>query len=457
MENEQNKNQHGYDLYNEIIENWGYAYQDEQTGEVYYHPTSYAEVQIALDNVKKIEELAIDDEELISLTENVKSIAQEATQRKFIGSKWIIILAGIAVLFLSWMNLDGFSRKIGGYYSAENAAEVYSKEVKQIEDRILYYTKNDGTRTTNVYKGSEESRQKYYEMNKDELDELKKMSPEDYISDVNWSKRGDAIKSLFGVLFILAIYGSYFYAARAPIFLINRRKREIEIMRKSTGWLMKFVVGFVSLFWSIPTTTTVTKWSDGSTTRESDALPLFAIQITVTVVVAFFLIYLASILLPFLVIVSYIRNYQFERLDRYIYLVKKKLGLKTKKYTKPVFKNEKPRTSTIQHPLLDEIVEGSSYYVKYSEDNYYYFAKIDSIIDNSAKVTFFDGYEDTVLPDSICFVEDAISGMKAEGNWENKGAYYPCKILKQEGSQFFVRYDEDGIEESIGFHQLRFK
>jgi len=324
------KNEKGFELYNEIIDCWGFAEKDSESGEDLYHPTSYEEVDIAKKKIIEIEELEVDDENLLEMLGTVKEITEEATERKFIGSKWVAIMAGIAVALSLYGALSGFGGNLAGHYSDEDAPKIYNSRIQSIEKSIEYYTlipdSLKGQRYSKRYQGSEEMRKKSLERFTGELDDLKEIEPMDYLSERNSEIRYKSISRLFSSLLFLALFGSYFYVSRAPIFLINKRKKELALMKAGSGWVKVIITSVLSALWSTPSTTTVTKWSDGSTTSESDAGVLLMLNIFITVLVVAFLFYIMVVALPFLVVINYLRNYQFERLDRYIYMIKRKFG-----------------------------------------------------------------------------------------------------------------------------------
>jgi hypothetical protein len=456
MQNSKSKNEKGYDLYNEIIANWGYACNDEHAGEDYFHPTSYGHVKIALENVRKIDELGVDDQELIALTNNVRAIAENATKRKFVGSKWIAALSGIAVLVLAWVWMDEFPRKLSGYHPAEKAHELYDKAVGDAQNNVLYYSLNAAGYQGRKFTGSEANREKYLKRNEQLLAELKSTSPEDYLSKRNSKSRWGAINNLFATLVWLGIYIAYFFAARAPVFLINRRQRELEIVKAGSSGMAAAAIAAVSAVLSAPTTVTVTTWSDGRVTKEDNAMQEILFRFAMIAVFAVIIIGLALYILPFLVIISYIRNYQFEIIDRIILFIKNKLGIKPKQAGR---KNDAPIQRSVAAPAIIPVVEdveaGQYYFVKYSGDSFLYFGKIIEVKGNSYIVEFYDDYTEEVGLSDICDYKFAMQNLQAQANWENKGDFYPCVILNGDIDSYQVKY-EDGVVENVNISQLRF-
>ena len=111
------------------------------------------------------------------------------------------------------------------------------------------------------------------------LEKHKKLSPDKYLRKLNAKERSRGFGDLISALFLIALYAGYYFASKAPIFLLNRRQKERELMRKSAGFMQKLVLGSIAAIWSTPVTTTVTKWSDGSTTRDNNAIALLLVGI----------------------------------------------------------------------------------------------------------------------------------------------------------------------------------
>ena len=313
----QDRNAVGYTIYNEIVSHWDYAESETEEGEAFFHPTSREHIAYAKVKLAEIDKLNITDQELIGLVRNIRDIVEEAPKRKFAGSYWIAGIIGIFVLLMTYSDTKNFFQKMGGHHSMENAETLQSNGINRIENRITFLENQPETYTRKEERLDEA---------RENLTELSEMSPEAYVRSENRRHRRQATASLFKTLFLVAIYGGYIYASRAPVFLLNRRKRQIELMKKSSGFVQRFVFGTIAAAWSIPTTTYITRWSDGTESRDSDALMILAISIIVTVVVLAIVFYVMIIALPFLFIINYIRNYQYERVEVFITGLKARFG-----------------------------------------------------------------------------------------------------------------------------------
>lgn len=302
----EDRNAVGYTIYNEIINEWDFSESETEEGEALYHPTSKKHIALAKEKLAEIDKLNITDQELIGMVRNVREIVDEAPKRKFAGSYWIAAIIGIFVLIITWSDTKSFFEKMGGHHSMENAETIHNEAINRIENRISFLE----NQSEGYFRRDEQLKER-----RQELSKISEMSPEAYVRSENRRHRRQATSNLFQTLFLVAVYGGYLYASRAPVFLINRRKRQIEMMRKSSNFVQRLVFGTIAAAWSMPITTTVTRWSDGSETTDSNAIVVLAIAIFVTVIVLAIVFYIMIVALPFLAIFNYVRNYQYEWFD----------------------------------------------------------------------------------------------------------------------------------------------
>ena len=207
---------------------------------------------------------------------------------------------------------------------------------------------------------------------------------------------------------------------------------------------------------SAPTTETVTRWSDGRVQREDNAMIEIGMRIVIILVLGILIITLAMYLLPILVIVNYVRNFQIERKEKVIDWIKKKLGLRSKEFPteESNFSNHN-QVPEVSFPLVDNIAMDQYYFVRYSADGYLYFAKVIEVKDDSFLVSFYDDFIDEVKQEDICDYNYALENLRAQANWQKEGTFFSCEVLSGEEFNFLVSYD-NGIEENIDISQLRF-
>jgi len=110
-------------------------------------------------------------------------------------------------------------------------------------------------------------------------------------------------------------------------------------------------------------------------------------------------------------------------------------------------------------PLSDSIGIGSYLYARYSGDGFFYFGKI--VAENKDGVSFhyYDDFVETVSWSDLREVGYCVGNMKAQGNWENRGYFYPCTIqnVNLAANRFIVRYTQDGVIEQAAPKQIRFE
>jgi len=90
-------------------------------------------------------------------------------------------------------------------------------------------------------------------------------------------------------------------------------------------------------------------------------------------------------------------------------------------------------------------------------DGYYYPGMIKAISAGIATIAFNDGKSDNVSLKEIESCETALQKMSLEGNWENHGTFFECKLLSEEDTFINIRYIIDGVEEKVNLKQLRAK
>jgi len=102
---------------------------------------------------------------------------------------------------------------------------------------------------------------------------------------------------------------------------------------------------------------------------------------------------------------------------------------------------------------------GDFIYAKYSQDGYYYFARIESIADQMALVKYFDDISEYLPVEDLKTFSYCVRNLNVQGNWESNNYYYPCEIInvKIPENRIVVRYTQDGIEEDLAPAMLRFE
>lgn len=72
--------------------------------------------------------------------------------------------------------------------------------------------------------------------------------------------------------------------------------------------------------------------------------------------------------------------------------------------------------SQIEIPNAKIINTGDYYYAKYSGDGFFYYAKIEKVLDNKYLVKYYDNFQEEVGTDEVCELHFAIQNLKAFAN-----------------------------------------
>ncbi|MBN2236399.1 MAG: hypothetical protein JW729_02495 [Bacteroidales bacterium] len=294
-ENETNygPNEQAYAFVNQMYESMSYV---DKEGNRY--ATSLEEADLAESLIDKAEKAVGDssDKELKEIIAANRAHIKEARTRSFTGAWWLIICAGIVVGFNFYRSFETIGMRI----NEATAINIINSQKTSLENTIATYEQK-----AELTKDEE----KYLDKTKESLEEYRDMTPEDYVSDYKSRKIRSGLSGLLGALIGLGWIALYIYGSRPYGYMQFKRKREYEIIKKATGWGAKIVSGILGVFWSIPITTYVTKYTDGSEDRDSDALMVLGLQIGVTLVIVITIIYLAYAIMPFIAVFAYIRNY----------------------------------------------------------------------------------------------------------------------------------------------------
>lgn len=104
-----------------------------------------------------------------------------------------------------------------------------------------------------------------------------------------------------------------------------------------------------------------------------------------------------------------------------------------------------------------DLSEGDFCFARSGMDGLYYHACIDSIDDKGAEITFFDDSREYVIFEKMYTDEEIPKVMQCFANWNNKGSYYPAKVIDYPESAYTVVYDENpDIVDTLGRSWTRF-
>ncbi len=162
-------------------------------------------------------------------------------------------------------------------------------------------------------KAAEEKKAKFEELNKMKFDEIKEMAVEEQEEYVDAMSSSSTFSTILKWFFILLI-PVYIFADRPYGYTMSRHRTEAKVLgglRKVGMWLSAGLFGAGA---SIGFVDVVTKWSDGSTTREDDGTGPARLAIKIGLFIAAVIVFCATscIIVIYTTIVGLIRNYDWK-------------------------------------------------------------------------------------------------------------------------------------------------
>lgn len=249
------------------------------------------------------------DPEILEQINLYEDICDEAYQRRFVGFKWLMILVGVYAAFLFYRSHINF--KSGGEYNLKQAETRMQGEIQRTQD---YLAKMEQAHDT-VRENNADSIEDY----EDRLEELNDMTKEDYLNEMQSNRRGRGWSNLFKGIIWAAMILLYYLASRAPVFLINRRQRQIAFASKGANIFKKVVFFFLGLFIAMPAFQSyrVVDQFGFKLRDETEISPLLIIKIVGIIFIVVMMVYIAVLLIPLFTLINYLRNYQYEKVDEF--------------------------------------------------------------------------------------------------------------------------------------------
>lgn len=295
-------------LLQEIYENWSYVTFDKEEHEV-HKPRSKKEINYAIDRLPKLDSLDIKIVELKERTNDIREEIRLSQNRRFIGSWWII--GGVSLFLLISIYSFGISEMTKDY-TLEQADRMLNSEISTYQRFI-----------NNTLAQPEESRNMdalaNYQSN---LEELKTLDAESYrekrLTESFWRGFRHTMGQIPMILFVFA----YFFASKAPEYLIRKREREMQLTMRGAGTAKKALIGIMGFFIAAPWITVYDVHADGSKSFSDDNLTSGVLQLLwkfgIPLLIALIVMYTMMIVLPVLTLVNYLRNYQDQKLQLYV-------------------------------------------------------------------------------------------------------------------------------------------
>lgn len=159
----------------------------------------------------------------------------------------------------------------------------------------------------------EEALERFDDLKDLDYDDVKEMALEEAEDRVSAAKAADAFVNFIIICFVMMI-PLYVFATRPYGYMISRYRREAKYMNKLEKFGLWLSGGMLSVAASIKFVDIVTKWSDGSTTREDDGTGPARIAIQVALFVGAVLVFccVSSFLMIYATITGLYRNYDWK-------------------------------------------------------------------------------------------------------------------------------------------------
>jgi hypothetical protein len=262
------------------------------------YATSLEEADLGEKLLNQAEEAIVDDSdtELMEAIATNREHIKTARTRSYTFAWWLVIAASLVMIF-SFYNA---SQTMGKRISPEFAKSSINSQINSLNQSIANLELKDSLSL---------NEKEYLEKSKENLATLKDTTPEDYAADFKSRHIKSGIYRFFGALISLGWILLYVFASKPYGYMQFKRKQEYAVIQKATGWGAKIAGGILGAFWSMPITTYVTRYTDGTKETSSDALIILGLQIGVTVIVIGSILYFATVIIPFVAILAYIRNY----------------------------------------------------------------------------------------------------------------------------------------------------
>ena len=278
------------------------------------------------------------DSSLIGALDEMRDIINWSKIRHW-NFNWAFIVGVIVFIgFLWWQTGDAkdqverYKTEVAKYENAdaELIKEYREKETtstassieysqKQIVDyKSILDTIQDKDRKKNYEKWtkeSEESLAKYQTklnvLKTGDDEAIKKMAVDQYKSYLKSSK-GSHRSILIWTIFFILLIPLYIIAERPYGYMISKTRLESKILgwiRKIMFWLAGSLVGGA---FALQVTETVTTWSDGSKTTDSDAIPIYVMKILLLIAALCIFVFTSVALMLYATIAGLIRNYELK-------------------------------------------------------------------------------------------------------------------------------------------------
>jgi hypothetical protein len=334
-------NQRAYELLYDAMEVSKHVQKKNKKGKVVndddIYPTTLAETQRMDELIGQAYDAADDesDSTLMSHLNEMREIVDWSSKRHW-NFSWMVIIGVIVSIFYLYNrtgsakeNVERQQQELALMEKWDDPAIMTYKEdrLKKLENNIASYEKyikdSEAVLDTAVNKDVKKTYQerlKSHTKSKKEYEEdlakLEKASTKDVhkmaiTEKKGWVKnaKGSHRSIYFWTAFFILLTPLYIFAERPFGYSLSRYRTEAKALRGIKKLSLILAGGLASMAAALQITETVTTWSDGSKTTDSDAIPIVAFKIGLLIAAVVVICITSMFLMVYSTITGLIRNY----------------------------------------------------------------------------------------------------------------------------------------------------
>lgn len=310
---EDERNKKAEELLFQAWETAGYHGQPDED----YYPRTAQETRDMEDLLTQAE-AAIDDPsdtELMEVMADTREVLEWSKQRHWTFAWWIIIcvaIMGCYYFYQAGSEQDYVAKRQA--LTDEQVQTELSEAITRQQSYIDTYSQKLAIDTI-----SEETRslyEKYMENATEEIKELKAYNVETYKKHLVdradagvWRERWEAIWCFIWIVL-------YIFACRPRGYMITKRRREDKMATGLKKILFGIAGALVGAAGALYVTTTITKWSDGSKTRDDDSMIIYAMKFGLIALAVIIVLWAARIVIVIATLLGLLRNYDWKQLAK---------------------------------------------------------------------------------------------------------------------------------------------
>ena len=299
-----------------LFQAWETAGYHGQPDEDYYPRT--AQETRDMEDLLTQAEAAIDDPsdtELMEVMADTREVLEWSKQRHWTFAWWIIIcvaIMGCYYFYQAGSEQDYVAKRQA--LTDEQVQTELSEAITRQQSYIDTYSQKLAVDTI-----SEETRslyEKYMENATEEIKELKAYNVETYKKHLVdradagvWRERWEAIWCFIWIVL-------YIFACRPRGYMITKRRREDKMATGLKKILFGIAGALVGAAGALYVTTTITKWSDGSKTRDDDSMIIYAMKFGLIALAVIIVLWAARIVIVIATLLGLLRNYDWKQLAK---------------------------------------------------------------------------------------------------------------------------------------------